>query len=85
MIKPINFYQWLARTGQNDIDCYQPCVTCDGKGIIEEEDEETGYQIRCEPCGGTGNALYQEYLRQVEEDKKLLNAWICRNLLLREP
>lgn len=80
-MKTLTFYQWLAKTGQNDIDCYQPCASCDGTGyVVEEYDEEGKYRVRCKVCAATGNALYQEYLRQVEEDKKLLDAWNCRNI-----
>lgn len=82
-MKPISFYPWLAKTGQLDMDFYQPCNSCDGEGYtIEEDDYEVGYRVTCESCKGTGNALYREYLRQVEEDKKLLNDWIYQNMQL---
>lgn len=53
MMKPITFYQWLAKTGQTDMDSYEPCQDCDGKGHIIQDN---GYKARCEPCGGTGHA-----------------------------
>jgi DnaJ-class molecular chaperone len=81
MMKPITFYQWLAQTGQMDMDPYEPCECCNGKGRITEEDAyEEEHAVKCQSCDGTGNALYQDYLKQVEKDKQMLSQWGCRQM-----